>query len=743
MAGTGGVAVSAWTRWCFRRRRLVLALWLGALIGIGAFSGAAGTAYQNKFSLPGTESQHALDLLKRDFPAASGESETIVLHARTGTLRDPGVTARAEAMLARVAKLPHVVSVASPYAPAGARQVSTDATIAFAPVTIDGMAGDVGKPAIKAIIRTAEAGGGGALQVELTGNGISYAQQAGFSSSALIGVLAAAVVLFVAFGSLLAMTLPLISAIVAIGVGTSSIGLISHGLTIAEFGPTLGVLIGLGVGTDYALFIVNRHRTALRAGKDVEEAAVTALNTSGRAVLFAGTTVCIALLGMFALGVSFLYGVAISAALVVALTMASSVTLLPALLGFYGMRVLSRRERARLATRGPAPEEPSGGWWRWARLVERRPRLFAVIGAAAVLALAIPFLSMRLGSSDEGNDPTSSTTRRGYDLLATGFGPGFNGPFTLAAELRSPGDAAHLPTVVSALRTTPGVASVGTPRISPNARAATILVYPTTSPQAAATADLLKTLRNTVIPRASAGSTLAVHVGGITATFEDFAHVLSSKLPLFVAVVVALAFLLLMAVFRSLLVPLTASVMNLLAVGAAFGVTVAVFQWGWGASVLGIKSGPIEAFIPVMLFAILFGLSMDYEVFLVSRIYEEWTARRDNRVAVTLGQAETGRVVSAAATIMVLVFFSFILGDDRVIKLFGLGLGVAVALDAFLVRTILVPALMHLIGRANWWLPASLDRRLPHIAVEASTPDPDLPNPRPGSPELSGQAGRR
>ncbi|WP_242424125.1 MMPL family transporter, partial [Frankia sp. EI5c] len=557
-------------------------------------------------------------------------------------------------------------------------------------------------------------------QVETTGQVAAVVEQAEQSASELIGIVAAAVILFLAFGSLLAVTLPLITALAALGVGISLIVQVSHLTSVAEFSTMLATLIGLGVGIDYALFIVNRHRIGLRAGRSPEEAAVNAVNTSGRAVIFAGLTVCIALLGMFALGVTFLYGVALSAALTVAMTMLASVTLLPALLGFYGQKVLSRRERRRIAANGPEPERPSGFWWRWAKGVERRPAILAVLATGAIVVVAIPFLSLRLGSSDLGNGSDTKSSKRGYDLLADGFGPGFNGPLMLVSEISSPTDLQTLDQAIEAARDTEGVASVTPARQSPNGRAAIATLYPTSSPQSPDTAKLLDRLRDDVIPSATAGAAAPVYVGGLTAVFEDFSNVLSGKLPLFIGVVVVLAFILLVAVFRSLLIPLTASVMNLLAVGAAFGVVVAVFQWGWLSDVFGLSPGPIEAYLPVMLFAILFGLSMDYEVFLVSRMHEEWTARRDNRVAVSLGQAETGRVVSAAGAIMTLVFASFILGDERVIKLFGLGLALAIAIDAFVIRTILVPALMHLFGRANWWLPSGLDRILPRLSVEAA-----------------------
>ncbi|MDT3438906.1 MULTISPECIES: MMPL family transporter [unclassified Pseudofrankia] len=710
--------MTALARWCFQHRWIVLIAWLVAFVGLGGAARAIGDDYKDAFSLPGTDSQAAYDLLASDFPAASGESASIVLHARTGSLTDAALRTPAASMLDSLAKLPHVASVASPYDAKGASQISADGRTAFATLTVDGQASDLTATDIKKIVDTARAADKGSLQVEATGNIVSAAEQPGQSYSELIGIIAAAIILFFAFGSLLSITLPLITALVALGIATSTIPLLSHVWTFSEVSLTLTTLIGLGVGIDYALFIVNRHRIALRAGKSPEEAAVNAVNTSGRAVLFAGVTVCIALLGMFALGVTFLYGVAVAAALGVALTMATSVTLLPALLGFYGQKVLSRRERRRIAQHGPEPERPSGFWWRWSKIVEARPRRLAVLAAALIVVIALPFFSLRLGSSDQGNGADTKTSKRGYDLLAEGFGPGFNGPFLIAARTGSEADKATVSRLVDTLADTPGVASVSEPEYSPTGTAATVTLFPTTSPQAAETSKLLDRLRDDVVPAVVAGSGTQVYIGGSTATGDDFSSVLQSKLPLFIGIVVILAFLLLVAVFRSLLIPLTASVMNLFAVGAAFGVIVSIFQWGWFGSLIGITGGPVEAFIPVILFAVLFGLSMDYEVFLVSRMHEEWSARRDNRLAVSLGQAETGRVISAAGAIMTLVFASFVLGDERVLKLFGLGLAMAVLIDAFVIRTVLVPALMHIFGKANWWLPRALDRRLPRLSVE-------------------------
>ncbi len=710
--------MSAVGHWCYRHRRLVLALWLGAFLALGAIGRGVGTQYANTFTLPATDSSRALDLLRQEFPAASGENDTIVWRVSHGRVTDPSVRSRITAMLNRVAKVPSVAGVTSPYGPAGARQISKSGAIAFATITWQNTGADIDKSAVRKVISTAQAARAPNLEIELGGNAVGNVNGRGNTGiSEIIGIIAAGMVIFLAFGSLLAMVLPLITALVAIGAGLSVVGLASHVFDIAQFGPTLAVLIGLGVGVDYALFIVSRHRANLRRGMDLETSVAIAINTSGRAVLFAGITVCIALFGLFTVGISFLYGLAVSAAIVVAFTMFAAVTLLPALLGFFGMKVLGKRTRRQLAESGPAGERLSERWWAWGKLVERRPAVLALLSAAVLVLLAVPFFHIRLGASDQGNNPPSSTTRKAYDLLAEGFGPGFNGPFTVAAATTGAADLPDLQRLAAAIRATPGVASVQPPRLAPSGKAAVISVYPTTSPQAAQTTSLLHRLRQDVVPKATPDR--VVYVGGLTAIFADFASGVSAKLPLFVGVVVALAFVLLAAAFRSLLIPLTASVMNLLAAGAAFGVVTAVFQWGWLGGVLGIgRAGPVEPFLPVMMFAILFGLSMDYEVFLVSRMHEDWLHTGDNSDAVTRGQAETGQVITAAASIMVLVFASFVFGGERVIKEFGIGLATAILIDALLVRTVLVPGVMHMLGKANWWLPRWLDRVLPRVSVE-------------------------
>jgi RND superfamily putative drug exporter len=707
------------TRWCFRHKFVVLLVWVAALAGLTIAGSAAGTAYSSNLTLPGADSTRALSLLTSAFPEQSGDSDTIVWQVSTGSVKDPAVRQSISRMLAEVAKAPDVGGVSSPYAAEGAGQISPDGRTAYATINFDKQADQLDTKDIQQVVDTAQAARSSTLQVQLGGNAIRQLNQVSTNTAELIGIFAAAVVLLLALGSLLAMLVPLVTAVLSLFTALATIGLLSNTMTIPDFAPTLGILIGLGVGIDYALFILTRHRTGLKAGLSAEESAVKASNTSGRAVIFAGATVVVAMLGLLVLNLGFLTGVGIAAAIVVMLSVLAATTLLPALLGLLGLRVLSRRQRRRLAGDG-APEMAQRGWWaRWAGLVQRRPFVLAPIAFGVMLVLAVPALSLRVGSSDQGNDPAASTTRNAYDLLAEGFGPGFNGPLQLVAELHSEADRQALSTLADTVRRTPGVAAVDQMPLQPGVKVAIVQVVPTSAPQDARTSQLITRLRQDTIPAAEKGTSLQVHVGGLTAIFDDFASVLSSKLPMFIGVIVMLGFILLMIAFRSLLIPLTAAVMNLLAAGAAFGIVVAFFQWGWGSDALGLgKSGPIEPFLPIMLLAILFGLSMDYQVFLVSRMHEEWLHTKDNRRAVTTGQASTGRVITAAATIMICVFTAFVFGGSRTIAEFGVGLSSAVFLDAFILRTVLVPAVMHLFGPANWWLPGWLDRWLPKLEVE-------------------------
>jgi RND superfamily putative drug exporter len=519
------------------------------------------------------------------------------------------------------------------------------------------------------------------------------------------------------------MGLPLITALFALGVGLSLVTLGTHVFDTANFAPQLAALIGLGVGIDYALFILTRFRNGLDEGLEPRPAAIAAVDTAGRAVLFAGITVIISLMGMLLLGINFLYGVAIAAALAVLFTMIAALTLLPALLTLAGRRV-DRLRIPGLKKRSPSTDEGTT-WYRWSRMIQRRPLLWALLSGAVLLALCIPTLSLRLGSNDAGTDPSGTTTREAYDLLAEGFGAGFNGPFAIVGALPGKGEDQGMVQLRDALKDEEGVAKTTPVVFNPAKNTAVFQLYPTTSPQSVDTTKLLDHIRNEVIPPIEAKTGAQLHVGGVTAIFEDFGNAISEKLPLFIGVVVLLSALLLMLVFRSLLVPLKAMVMNLLSIGAAFGIIVMVFQWGWGGSIVGLDgSGPIISFFPVFLFSIVFGLSMDYEVFLMSRIHEEWEDKHDATEAVTRGLALTGRVITAAAAIMVTVFASFMIGEDRIIKLFGLGLASAVFIDAVIIRSVLVPAVMQLFGKRAWYFPEWLGRILPRLAVEpAERPD--------------------
>jgi RND superfamily putative drug exporter len=487
---------------------------------------------------------------------------------------------------------------------------------------------------------------------------------------------------------------------------------------VPNFTPQLASMIGIGVGIDYALFIVTRYRSALEQGQEPKEAVVTAMTTAGRAVLFAGLVVVISFLGILLMGFNFVQGVAVGGAAAVFVTMLASITLLPAVLGFVG-RNIDRLHIPHLRRRERTGHE--SGWYRWSRLIQRRPVIAFVAGLAVLVALSIPLFSIRLGVADAGNNPDTLSSRRAYDLLSEGFGPGFNGRLLLAAEVNSPADLEVLGALSQDLAATSGVATATPPIPSPEGNAAIITVFPTTAPQDEATDRLVDRLRNDVIPEATGGTDVRVLVGGLTAIFKDFSQQAGDRLPVLIIVVIGLSFLLLMAVFRSVLVPIKAAVMNVLSIGAAYGVIVAIFQWGWLRELFGVgKPGPIEAWVPMMLFTILFGLSMDYEIFLLSRIREDYLRTRDNATSVANGVAATGRVITAAAAIMVAVFLSFVIGFDiRQIKLFGLGLAVAVLIDASLVRMVLVPATMELLGDANWWFPRWLDRVVPRLAVEA------------------------
>jgi RND superfamily putative drug exporter len=725
------------TRWCIAHRGRVFLAWIAVAVIATAAASAAGRSYATNFSLPGTQSQQVLDLLKKEFPAQSGDVDTIVFHAANGTVDDPAVKSAITKLLEQVSGDQHVVSVRSPYAPDGAVQVSRDRKTAFATINYDKpsnlVPNDAGKPVLDQVAAVDVPG----LTVAAGGQVIENAEGFTVGPATLIGSIAALIILLFTFGTLVAAGMPLITAGFGLITGVALIGLATHVTSIPNVSTDLALMIGLGVGVDYALFIVTRFRENYLAFGDVEESVVEAMDTSGRAVLLAGTTVMIALLGMFVTGVSFLYGLAISSVFAVLATMFASLTVLPAMLSKYGDRIVRPRtrrlpfgrRRAKTAAAVVQDSAPHHSRWReWSRTVQRRPWPLAVLSCGLMILCLLPVFGLRLESSDAGNDPSGTNTRQAFDLLARGFGGGFNGPLLIATELPSQNKEAAQTAVSEAVAKTPNVVAVTPPRVSPSGNIAVFEAYPGSAPQAVATTDLVNHLRQDVAPSIAHQTGATVLVGGFTAGSIDFSHVLAKKLPLFIGIVVVLSALLLFVIFRSIVIPIQAALMNLLSIGGALGVTVLVFQKGWFASVIGIEKGPVEPWIPVLMFAVVFGLSMDYEVFLISRVREQWIRRHDASEAVADGIAFTGRVITAAAAIMICVFLSFMFGNERVLKEFGFGLAVAVLLDAVVVRCVLLPAVLELLGPTTWRLPRWLDAPLPHINIEGTRPRglPDL-----------------
>jgi RND superfamily putative drug exporter len=711
-------------RWSYIHRWRVLVIWIVAFVGAVVLGNVAGGDYASDFSLPGSESQQALDLLKTNFPSESGGSVLIVLKADQG-VSDPAVQQAMEQYFTQLKTLPHVASVADPYQTGqGEPQISQDGTVAFARLEFDVQSQDITKAEVDRIEDLGAKAEQPGLQIEFGGDVIESAQQAPPGSAELVGVVAAIIILLISFGSVLAMGLPILTALFGIGIGVMLVFVFANWISVPNFTAQIASMIGIGVGIDYALFIVTRYRQGLHEGRDPSGATTVALTTAGRAVIFAATIVVISLLGLLLMGFAFVQGIAVGAAAAVFVTMLASITLLPAMFGFVG-RNIDRLHIPRL--RRAENVSGQGFWYRWSRLIQRSPLVTGLLGLIVLVALALPLFSMRLGAADAGNDPAHLTTRRAYDLLSQGFGPGFNGPLLLAASLPDAQGMQVLSQLQQEIQNTPGVVAVTPPFPNQEGDTAIMRVYPTTSPQDAATSDLVHTLRDDVIPRVTQGTGVKVYIDGETAFFVDFASKIGERLPVLIGVVLLLSFVLLMMVFRSLVVPLKAAVMNLLSIGAAYGVIVAVFQWGWGASLIGVdQKGPIESWVPMMMFTILFGLSMDYEIFLLSRVREEYLRTHDNGLAVANGVASTGRVITAAAAVMIAVFMSFVIGFDiRQIKEIGLGLAVAILVDATLVRMVLVPSTMELLRDANWWFPKSFQRWVPKIGVERAPEDID------------------
>lgn len=755
-------------RWCLRRRVLTVAIWATLLVGIGVVGNViVGPDYSGEFEIPASESASGIEVLQNGFGDAvgAGQSGSIVFRAEAGA-DDPAVRAVIEPFLAEVNEIDGV-SIVSPYRAVpvemgGVPQISADGTIAYATVNLRPTLGQtemmvIGEE-IAHLIPVLEG-----LQVEIGGAALAEFDP---PEAELIGLAFAIVILILSFGSVLAMGLPIGVALFGVGIGVSLVALISRVAGIPDIAITLGAMLGIAVGIDYSLFIVTRFRDEVRAGASYEEATVTAIDTAGRAVLFAGLTVVVSLLGMVLIGLQFIAGLGIGSATTVAVTMLAAVTLLPAFLGFAHERIEVTRWRGiiasgfvsiallgaglgvhalllgapiavvillagcaiaplRRALPARVPKEPRTTLpYLWSRFVQAHPWSMLMIGVATLALLAAPVLSLRMGFSDEGNFAPDTTTRKAYDLLAEGFGPGFNGPLTITGELSDVAQLQTLGTLVAAVAADPGVQTVTPPlpNAMPEPTAFVISLVPATSPQDQATEELVERLRTEIIPAVMAGTDLEVFVSGSVAIAIDFTEYMSGRLVVFISVVLALSFVLLMMVFRSLLVPMKAVLMNIISIAAAYGVVVAIFQWGWLSAIFGVEPAPIEPFVPMMMFAIVFGLSMDYEVFLLSRIREEWDRTRDAVASVADGLAATARVITAAAAIMIVVFGSFLLDDNRILKLFGVGLAVAVFLDATLVRMLLVPATMALLGERNWWLPRWLDRLLPHLNVEGSAP---------------------
>lgn len=696
-----------------KRRWMVVAIWLFAMVGIGGAAKSVGTDFSSSFQLPDTESSRVQEILSKEFPAQRGDSSQIVLETN-GYLTSPENQALVEKIIADVAKSPIVDSIESPYDPRMAA-LSSDQKIGFATVHFNASARDLPKEEVKKVVDAAKTYETSDLQVNLSGAVIKMANAVEPSSSEMIAIFAAFLVLLYTFGSLVATLVPILVAVFALAVGSSLVGLTSNLMGMAEFAPTLASLVGLGVGIDYALFIVTRYRRAIHEGKSVHDAIRTSLTTSGRSVFFAGIVVCISMLGLFTVGLSFLNGVGVAAAISVIVSMAASLTLLPALLSIIGKHI----DRLRIPFKKLHSEEEGGkGWKKWADKIQAHPIRWAVSSTLILLFICVPVTQIRLGASDSGNDPVGTTTRQAYDTLAKGFGPGFNGPILIVADVSNQKSADAMQQVTETIKSQADVAAVLPPMPTKDGQYQLITVYPKSSPQSEDTNDFITNLREDVNLSIREQTGVELQVGGIVATFKDFGDVLTSKLLRFILSVVVLSMLLLMVLFRSLLIPLKAAAMNLLSICAAFGVIVAGFQWGWFEPILGTSPGPIDSFLPIMLFAILFGLSMDYEVFLVSRIHEEWIKSGNSKESVSKGLAATGSIITAAAAIMIVVFLAFVFLGERTIQLFGVGLAAAVLIDATIIRSTLVPAFMQLAGKWNWYLPNFIERKLPKVRLE-------------------------
>ena len=701
-------------RWIAAHHRLVAVAWVVGVLAIVAVDRVGGGEAVDDFRVPGVESQAAVDLLEEQFPERAGATAMVVFHTSTGSVTDPSTAAAIGETIAEVRSLDHVLAVTDPLA--GPRSIATDGATAFAAVQFDGSTAELGRGTLADLFETAAPAERTGVQVEFGGELPTVLKERSEGPAEMIGMLAALVVLFVTFRAVVATVMPLGVAVAGLATGLSIVGLLSGLVDIPSIAPRLGTMIGLGVGIDYALFVLSRHRDHLAQGMDVDESIGRTNATAGQAVVVAGGTVVVAILGLQSAGIPFVAALGYSASLVVAVAVLVAITLLPALLRVAGTRILPKRHR----TVDSSAEPAHSGWVSWARWVAHHPWRSGVAATVVLVTLAIPVFDMRLGQADAGSDPTTTTHRRAYDLLAAGFGDGFNGPLLVVVDLGADPDPAVLDRLGAAIAADPGVRAVSTPELNASGDTGLITAIPTTKPQDQATSDLVHRLRGDLLPAATADTGAEALVGGPTAGFIDQSDKIAARLPWFIAAVVSLSFILLMTVFRSILVPLKAAILNLLSIGAAYGVVVAVFQWGWGRSLIGLDEAvPIASFVPMMMFAILFGLSMDYEVFILSRIREEYHRGHSNIDSVVEGLGATAKVITAAALIMISVFLGFVASDDPVVKMMGVGLATAVAVDATIVRMVLVPSTMALVGDPNWWLPRWLDRLLPRLDLEA------------------------
>jgi putative drug exporter of the RND superfamily len=724
--------------WCYRSRRLVVAMWIAVSVSAFLLAGAFGGEFRQDYLQPGSESQALSDTLNTTFPQQAGDTVQIVIHAADGVTK-PEARSLAQSVFADVSRNEHVVHVVSPYTPEGAAQISADGTTAYADVALDMKVNEYTPQQAKVLVDPVLAAATDAVQIEVGGPVAALSQTVQVGSEG-IGLIAAAVILLVTFGSAIAMGLPLLTAVFGLGTAMALGEVLRRVVDIPDWAPNAAAMVGLGVGIDYALLIVTRFRRSLADGQEPREASSTAMRTAGRAVLFAGLTVVLSMLGILLMGQAAMTGFAVTVTFVVLVTMIASVTLLPALLGFSGRNI----ERLHVPFLGrKVAFEGTSRWYRWSRFIQHRPWLAAISGLAILVALAAPLHGIRFGTPDAANDPPDFTTRHAYELLADGFGPGFSAPILVTVQGRHGAELlAAANTLADQLAHVTGVADVTRPKVNVAQNTALLRVVPDSSPQDAATEALVDTLRDMAIPATTAGTDLRVGVGGLVAANMDSTRAVADRLPLFFGGVLLLSFLLLMMVFRSLVVPLKAVAMNLLASAAAFGVLTLAVSGGPLGDLVGIpEATPVPIQLPIGIFAILFGLSMDYEVFLLSRIREEYDRTGDNALAVADGLAKSARVITAGAAIMVTVFLSFVLGDAVLVKMFGIGLAAAILVDATIVRMVLVPATMELLGDRNWWLPRWLDRLLPTITLDQHTVDHHpaaVPMGAPPVPEPSG-----